>query len=403
MKPTMQSSVKLRSVIIKQDKKNYIVEDQEAREYYEMPPICIDAIQAIEESKSLERIEESLKQKYPQEDVQIVDFVQQLLEMDLIAELDGQEIYRQLTEDIKTHTNWIPEKAAKLFFNATSVKIYILLTLFNILVFLTQPQLLPHYRDMIVFDAMMFNILTWIFISFILLMIHEIGHLMAVRAQGLPARLGVGHRLFIVVLETEMTDVWSLPSRKRNLPFLAGICFDQTLLFAALIVQGLFPQATPLLLAIMGVVVIKLFLMMVYQFMFFMKTDIYHVVENVTGCYNLMENSNAWLRRKLPYLSMNDKPSEIFTGEEKMIKRFALFYAAGLLLSGVVLFVYMLPLLFHTLTLSLQNLAQPVNNPYFWDGAAYMLQISLMVALLLYSWIKNLPFLNKKKGCKPLG
>lgn len=58
---------------------------------------------------------------------------------------------------------------------------------------------------------MVFNILLYMGLSFIMVLFHEFGHVLAMRAEGLSSKIEIGHRLFLVVLETDMSIVWSLP------------------------------------------------------------------------------------------------------------------------------------------------------------------------------------------------
>ena len=50
---------------IRKDKKHYIVEDQTSGEFYEMPEVCIDAINLINQGEQLGEIERELKEKLP--------------------------------------------------------------------------------------------------------------------------------------------------------------------------------------------------------------------------------------------------------------------------------------------------------------------------------------------------
>ena len=55
----------------------------------------------------------------------------------------------------------------------------------------------------------------------------------------------------------------------------------------------LFPDAN--FVGIFSIIVLDIFIKFIYQCCFYMKTDVYYVVENVTGCYNLMESGKIYL------------------------------------------------------------------------------------------------------------
>jgi putative peptide zinc metalloprotease protein len=343
----------------------------------------------IQQGLSLGDIESRLKHDYPDEQVDMIDFVYQLYELGLIQKIDGIPIEQEKEEDQAQKNEVVfPPFVGKLFFNTISKYLYALLFVVNIMLFFVFPELFPHYEDLFIFDSMMLNMLTWSGLSLIVVIIHEFGHLLAVRAQGLPGKLGISHRLFLVVFETDMSHVWKLPPRERNILYLAGLCFDQVSLFAALSLQLILPEEWALFKGMLGVMVFDIVIKMLYQCCFYMKTDLYYVFENVTGCYNLMENAQWWLKKRLPFLRAEGK-GDVFAGEERIIRYYSLFYAAGVFITLAIFIFYILPQTIHSYMRSLANLSNPVNSPYFWDGVTFLVLSTLMIGLLLYSLAKK--------------
>jgi putative peptide zinc metalloprotease protein len=386
---SLSSQLEIKNLNIYKDQKNFIVEDPHKGEFYEMPQICIDAIEMIQQGLSLGDIESRLKHDYPDEQVDMIDFVYQLYELGLIQKIDGIPIEQEKEEDQAQKNEVVfPPFVGKLFFNTISKYLYALLFVVNIMLFFVFPELFPHYEDLFIFDSMMLNMLTWSGLSLIVVIIHEFGHLLAVRARGLPAKLGISHRLFLVVFETDMSHVWKLPPRERNILYLAGLCFDQVSLFAALSLQLILPEEWALFKGMLGVMVFDIVIKMLYQCCFYMKTDLYYVFENVTGCYNLMENAQWWLKKRLPFLRAEGK-GDVFAGEERIIRYYSLFYAAGVFITLAIFIFYILPQTIHSYMRSLANLSNPVNSPYFWDGVTFLVLSTLMIGLLLYSMAKK--------------
>src|SRR5579875_1894559 len=131
--------------------------------------------------------------------------------------------------------------------------------------------------------------------------------------------MGVGHRLFLVVFETDLSAAWKLPSKKRNVLYLAGLCFDTSLLFLALAGQLVFPDNSPVFTGILRMVVLDTFIRMVYQCCVYMKTDLYYVLENSTGCYNLMENAQQYISKLIPFRKKTMPEEVMFPGEKRMV------------------------------------------------------------------------------------
>lgn len=67
--------------------------------------------------------------------------------------------------------------------------------------------------------------------------LHEMAHLIAARAAGVPARLSISHRLWVLVAQT---GIWLASKRQRLLAVLAGSLLDATV--SALLIMLLFAQ-----------------------------------------------------------------------------------------------------------------------------------------------------------------
>jgi len=389
MEITLSSTLILVPLEIRKDKKHYVVEDKISCEFYEMPIICIDAIHLISNGSILLEVERQLKEKYPQEDVDIIDFAEQLKEMQLIAKINGEEVIRQEKSKGVFGFLWLSPKLGKFFFNKFALLLYSILFILNIFLLLTYPSLFPHYKDLYIFDYIALNIPSWIFLTFLTVLIHELGHILAIRAQNLPTKMEIGHRLFLVVLETDMSSVWKLPSKERNVLFLAGLCFDTVVLSISLISQLVIPYRSGLLLGIMNIVVLDTFIRMVYQLCVYMKTDFYYVLENVSGCYNLMENAQQMIRKKLPILKANEIKDEVFAGERNSVLIYSIFYFIGLLLTVSLYIFFYIPQVLFAWKKVFPGFSNGPGSTSFWDATAFSLQIIIGLVLLLYSWRKK--------------
>jgi len=121
------------------------------------------------------------------------------------------------------------------------------------------------------------------------LFFHESFHMLAGLRLGLPARLRIGRRYYFLVFETHLTGLWGVPRRKRYLPFLAGMLGDvlwvclMTIL-ASLIYTPAMPFSFGAFLRAMAFLTV---LRLLWQFYFYLQTDLYHVFTNALRCINL--------------------------------------------------------------------------------------------------------------------
>jgi hypothetical protein len=221
-----------------------------------------------------------------------------------------------------------------------------------------------------------------------LVLIHEFGHVLAIRAYNLPTKLGIGHRLFLVVLETDMSSVWKLPSKDRNVLYLAGLCFDSVILFLALMGQTAFPAGPVLLHGVLRIIVLDTVIRMLYQGCIYMKTDLYYLFENSTGCYNVMENAQQAIKKR--FSPKNTQSGEVvFDTERKTVFLYSIFYFAGIAVSVSLYIFFYIPQLFFAVKKILPGFEKSFTSLSFWDSAVFALQLLIGFLLLFYSWTKK--------------
>ncbi|WP_342041970.1 hypothetical protein [Bacillus sp. OTU2372] len=388
---TLFSKLTLVPIKIREEKKHFIVEDINSGEFYEMPEICINAIDLLNNGLSLGDIEQRLKEKYPEEDVNLIDFAEQLLDLQLIAIIDGQEIVSKQKENKKEHLGflWLSPKVGKFFFNKVALFFYVILFILNAFLLVTHPNLFPHYQDLFISNYMVVSIIAFLVLTFCSVLIHEFGHILAMRAQNLSTNLNVGHRLFLLVLESDITTVWKLPSKERNVIYIAGLCFDMVILFSALISQLIFVSGSGIFMRIMSVVVLNIFLRIVYQCCIYMKTDLYYLFENLSGCHNIMENAQQLIKRWLPIKKSYVHEEVVFTGEKKTVLTYSIFYLLGVVLTVSIYTFFYIPQLLFAWKKVLPGFTEGFGSYSCWDATLFSLQILIGLALLLYSWRKK--------------
>ncbi|WP_097148458.1 PqqD family protein [Ureibacillus acetophenoni] len=387
MKVSLQSKITLYPLSIQKDKKNYIVEEPISGDFFEMPQISVDAIQRLEKGEDLADVEKAIKESYPDEEVDIIEFVEQLVELGLVQAVDGEPINREI-ERANSRSRaggfeWIPSWVGRLFFNRMMGKVYLLLLVLNIFIFVLNPELFPHYMDIFLFDSMVMNMLIYLLISLALIIIHEFGHILAIRSYDLPAKLSIGNRLIFIVFETDLTSAWKLDPKKRNILYLAGMSIEQIIVFVSLGLMLVFPDAN--FVGILSIIVLDIFIKTMYQCCFYMKTDVYYVVENVTGCYNLMESGTEYLRSifKKQRVSWNEK-QKIFQDNLNVIRMYSVFYIVGVFLTLLLATIYFLPQLYYAYTTIFSKIQNPHNSAAFWDAVAFLVQTIFIIGLLIY-------------------
>ncbi len=214
------------------------------------------------------------------------------------------------------------------------------------------PTIIPRPSDLVFEHNTVPLTLALVALSLLTLFLHELAHLVAARAAGVPARMGLGTRLWILVAETDMSGIWLATPLRRCVAFLAGALFDVT--FSAVLALILFAvqrgyveidaNATLLVRAAMFVGLTRV----LWQFYLFVPTDFYYVLGTLLGCKSLMHDTQVYLLnhvarlvRRIPRQDQSSVPA----AEMRIVRAFAWIWIAGRLLAFGTLFAFTLPVL----------------------------------------------------------
>jgi len=166
--------------------------------------------------------------------------------------------------------------------------------------------------------------------------VHEAAHLVAARAAGVDARIGVSHRLWIMVAETDMTGIWLAPKRRRYLAFLAGSIVDAvsgSLLVGLLWADGRgWVGLSPPMRQLVGAGLFTYLLRLLWQCFLFVRTDLYYVVATALSCKNLMEDTEVHLRNALKRIRHSGgivDQSAIPAREMRVVRSYSVVWLAG--------------------------------------------------------------------------
>lgn len=211
---------------------------------------------------------------------------------------------------------------------------YAALTIAAVVAMIRAPYLRPTYHHIFFthYLSLIPVVLTAALIPAILL--HESYHALAGRRLGLPSTLTIGRRFYYLVAETRLDSLFSVPKTKRYLPFLAGMLADIVLISALTLVAALLHDlglptwcaGVCLAIAFSGL------LRVIWQFMFYLETDLYFVISHALRCPDLQAAARFRINVRLRRLVHRLPPqAEIVWGErdEGMARWYAPVLLAG--------------------------------------------------------------------------
>ncbi len=326
-----------------------------------LPEAGVIAIRELQRGGSVTDVGLAVRQQCG-EDIDVADFVTALAQVGLVATIDGQS-----TGEVQViGQRWLerirPEWVSWLFSWPTLLFVSLLIVA-GPLTLLLDPGARPQPTDILWAPSYTIDLWTLVVVGWLLVLKHELGHLLTARAKGLAGELTLGRRLFYLVVVSRIAGIWKLPRRERLLIYSAGMLSDTAsagilALVLAAADAHLMPLAPPLHL-LLRFFLISEYVGIAWEFQIFMKTDVYHIVADLTGLHDLPERAHAWLvslrgrlfpalRRKRWAISRREPTTPTDTSTRRdaaywITAGYALIQVVGVTCSFLYLLLYLLP------------------------------------------------------------
>ncbi len=200
-------------------------------------------------------------------------------------------------------------------FSAPALVLYAIAVVTACALMVRVPALRPSPSKVFFTRSLIVIALTTTAAQFAGILCHEWFHILAGRGLGLPSKLSIGRRLNFVVVQTTMTGLMGVPSRKRIVPFLAGLIADALLIsFLTALAEAFRLAHWPVLTSQISVSLVYVtILRMLWQGLILMETDLYHVFASAVRCPDLHKMTRTYLWSHLARL--RGRPVRDFTGD----------------------------------------------------------------------------------------
>lgn len=330
-------------------------------------------------------------------DVDVLDFAHALLELGFIKAIDG--VATPSTGTGEPQRRWItgprPEMVRWLF-SRPAWCLYSLLFAGCIAIQIASPSYRPHSSDFLFLSDPLASIAILTLISLATVGGHECFHWLAGCAQGVSARFAISRRLYFLVFETDLTQLWSLPRRHRYGPFLAGMAFDSMVLSATITGRLLITSGTVTLPAtasrLLAAVAILITTNLVWQFCVFLRNDLYLVLSTLLGCVNLWRIAVLMIKRTLWCLTSDEK-ADLNAADDRSrwhARWYSWLCVAGFIGAGWYAAYIVAPMIWRVMRSLTNDLASlPVTSPRFWEALTFGVLALLPLLLMLYILLRD--------------
>src|SRR5580692_11114846 len=350
---TRDSIVAVRPFTRQREGDEVVIGSPETGDFLAVPPEAVELLDLLALGKSFGEVSDLYFQDTG-ETPDLEDLLSHLQTKGIVETqvtgLAGEEQARRPVQEKTYHFSKFPQSIAKMLFGRVTLACEATLIVVAIVLILRYHSVMPVPLDLVFYQqrALSWTLLTTFTYAGIFL--HELAHLVAARAVGVNSRMGISHRMWYLVAETDLTGLWSVPRKQRYLPMLAGMIVDAAV--AALLVlslaaahQNLF-HFSPFASHLVRAMAFTNLLRILWEFFLFVRTDIYFVAVTYLNCKNLLVDTRVFLGNQISRIYSpipRVDQSAIPPAERRAIRTYAALYLAGRAWAFITLFWVTIP------------------------------------------------------------
>lgn len=279
----------------------------EVGHYMEVEEDTLKAVEALAKAPSIGEAERALAAATG-ETYDLVALADLLLTRGFVARVDGRDVEAAAPRAKGRNLfSWVSPRAARLVRHPVTLALVAFLALQYALGLLAGMIPPPSYRDALVTpERPLLNVALVMGGMLAMAYVHELAHYFTARSYGLDPKIAFSHRFYAVVLTTDVTDAWTLPRRPQLAIFCAGVLLNLAVMGACGLLLGLHDADLVALsqgwLATLRLVVLVNAFPLVFQLFLIARTDLYYVLQSLTGNRSLSQDSRAYVRMRLARL-----------------------------------------------------------------------------------------------------
>ena len=381
---------------VQKDGDDYLVGNADLGDFYQFPEQGLKILNMLISGLTASAIQSRLQDEY-QETVDVDGFVEQLTSIGFIhpgtEQAKAQEHLDAVARDSRRTFNVSP-RIAQAIFSTPAMTAYCAVVAYAVVSAILDPRLRINFNAFYIERYRTPFLLLVLSLALVHVAFHELSHMLAAARHGIKSKYGIGNRLWMIVAESDLTGILTLPRSQRYFPMLAGLMADilwaslLTILVKTLLTFGAGTFAVQLAQALVLDIVIS----MRWQFNIFVKTDIYFVVCNYFRHPDLDSDARRYLGNLLHRMTLGRYGTAVSGGFQSLIavRVFSAIWILGRIMSALVLFGVFLPTMARYIISAVQLLmGPPVSIWIAVDTLTYVAIMLSMIGVGMYVWVKQ--------------
>jgi hypothetical protein len=411
---TVDSKIRMHSLSMRSDRSWWVIGRADTGEFIQVPEVAHRILLLLGKQVTVQEISDTIRDDGG-DPVDVAEFVNDLADLGFVEAIDDHPLPQpdppqpSLRWLKASHTRWLlhPGTAAAAF--------AIIAAAIGCLA--ARPALAPTYHSLVWSRWGGLVVTANLVIAWTMIFLHELAHLATARAAGVPARLSLGTRLQFLAAQTDVTGVWGKPRRIRLTVYLAGIVLNLVIASLGLITLAIAGNGMPATAGrITSAIILLSVLDLPVELCVFMRTDVYFVLQDLTGCLSLYADGTHHLRylvRRAGYLVglRADKPADpslrLAGRERRAVRLYSVVLPVGTAACLAVAVTIELPAAFLLLARALADLVGSLSPARVGNGVAVIVTAGGILFLWARAWWRRhgqrLLRLLYARRCQPEG
>jgi putative peptide zinc metalloprotease protein len=390
---TPESRVRLHDLASRRDGQEWIVGRVATGEFVSVPGEAMTFLRSLHDGGTVADAKEHTDLVHGQ-DIDALDFIGDLIGLGFVAAVDGERIAEE--QPRPPSLPWLRPRHVSWLFRAPAL-IAVAAFICGGITAAAVSGSFPGYSAFFALREPGLDCLLAGVICMAILALHELSHLAAARAADVHGWFGWSTRMCFLVAQTSVPGLWMEGRAVRLRVFLAGMVCD-LVIFSACSMGMASCSRTGVTHHVLMLTSLIALLGVMEQFLFFMRTDVYLVVQELTGCKNLFADATGYLSyvaRGLASRGRTVRPnplSELPPGERRPVRAYAAVVIAGCAAMVAVTACYALPVEIGIYMRATGELARGLSSsraaPVL-DGAGVLVVALVFQALLVRTLLRT--------------
>lgn len=352
--------------ITKKNNKTYFISNGE--DTLEVPKIATDILKLLNGKNSLSYVKNNINDKY-NNDINIYEF---------LMKLKGMGFLENKNKKVPNLSYKIGKTLNRIIFNKYAKIIFYTLFLLSIYICIQNFSYYFGYKYTFIFKNTFLSIIFYLILSWISVLFHEMTHYFSASGYGVHSKISLGTRLQFLVAQTSMDNPYKTTTNNRIHIYMIGIITDALTSFICIVL--IYFVNNLLLINFLRCILYIKFGAILWQFLFYMKTDVYYAITCKIGETNLMMDSINYIKNK------NEKNKK-----NKILKYYSIFLILGRTISIIFFIVFTLPLII----ISIQRIGN-THNIYDSISSIILLGSGWGLFVIIFAKNKLIPYLKNK-------